>query len=68
MLSQENLPKRHHHPECVQHSGKRDCPPELIRGSQGSGRNRPALEGSNQRNKNPENYPTKRHHTFKTEG
>jgi len=41
------LSHRHHHPECVQHSGKRDRAPELMRGSQGSGGDRPALEGSN---------------------
>ena len=33
----------------ILHSGKRDYAPELIRGSQGSGRDRPAFEGPNKR-------------------
>ena len=43
----EGPQKRHHQPECIMHSGKRDRAPELIRGSQGGGCPRPAFEGPN---------------------
>jgi hypothetical protein len=45
----KDSPKRHHQPECFMHSGKRDRAPELIRGSQGSGCDRPASEGPNKK-------------------
>ena len=43
----KHSPTRHHQPECTVHSGKRDRAPELIRGSQGGGCPRPAIEGTN---------------------
>ncbi len=42
------------------HSGKRDHAPEVIRGSQGSGRDRPASEGPNKKTRTQKNS-TKRH-------
>ena len=50
-------PKRNHQPECVAHSGKRNRAPELIRGSQGSGGDRPAFEGLEKRHHQPECLP-----------
>jgi len=44
----------------LQHSGKRDYAPELIRGSQGSGCDRPAIEGPNKNRADASPAPTQR--------